>query len=808
MIKKKSLYKEERNSVFAGAWWLFFFFAGLISQLYFYMSIEGSNKFSGVAESIGNSLSMFAFNFKYSELLAKEWSENVVDKIYCAGVFFTFIGAGLWTYAIVITGFFSGLLNNVFIYFRNLFVGKKGVDYVIIGVSDEAEVFFENLKKDIKSKAKAGEKHRIVFITGGTNPTIENGFYEKIIKRGVPVIKGAANESNLKRAGVGTFKRKTIVVALTNSDEINLSVAKLLSEMIYTRLEKVVGFSMEKFDKYIKELLEKAWGEDSKNATAELEKYRGLIESVNLEGRIAYQYLERSEHFTFAEKAFGKINFFNKYDLCAKRFFLEHPITNDIAKYIDVEKARLKGEYSGGKIYKNKDKEEYIFKNVFVGFGKRNYQMLKTSIMCDQVVGADYRAVVYDKGISYKNSTLSDNEIISLLHEKRIFNKNVTMSENLAVDSFKHQAPGLFGDIETQKDKFYLESPKENYDIVFKGVNVLTEDFYADLAKEIAESDLTSIYVCLGDDKINVETALEIRRYLAARIEDISKIRLYVKTKKRSTLSDNELLNSSNGLPLKIECFGFTDEVFCVEEIVSLNIDVIANGLFNQWHGKNWCFLSESEKDSNRSKLCAFRSILGFLGFDLEIKKGNDEKDEEKVWKAYEDRYGLSSAEASKLNRLLDFPKLENGVVTDTARNNLARLEHLRWNSCSLSDGWTKKPLDRIGCLRSSGDDASFTFDKNAPKTKLGRKNELLKQHACITTYEGLLELRKRQAYLSLGESLAFEEAYPDGAKNVFLQNEELFDTIIHDYKFLDELKSNMSKIEIYNLGIRLKQIL
>jgi hypothetical protein len=106
----------------------------------------------------------------------------------------------------------------------------------------------------------------------------------------------------------------------------------------------------------------------------------------------------------------------------------------------------------------------------------------------------------------------------------------------------------------------------------------------------------------------------------------------------------------------------------------------------------------------------------------------------------------------------------EDGTISDTPRNNLARLEHLRWNTFYLIHGWTKYPKSKIG-----------------PGNK-GRKDKYAKQHACITTYEELLNLRDLQASKVC-------ERDPDA---LIKEAKEKSDTIWYDYNLMDELTSRL----------------
>jgi hypothetical protein len=101
--------------------------------------------------------------------------------------------------------------------------------------------------------------------------------------------------------------------------------------------------------------------------------------------------------------------------------------------------------------------------------------------------------------------------------------------------------------------------------------------------------------------------------------------------------------------------------------------------------------------------------------------------------------------------------KDENGEISDTVRNNLARLEHLRRNTFHLANDRTKLPKSKV--------------------TAESIKDENIRQHARITTFKGPDELRR----------LKYEKF--DGNKS-----EWNFDKIWYDYNFMDELSVRLKR--------------
>ncbi len=193
-----------------------------------------------------------------------------------------------------------------------------------------------------------------------------------------------------------------------------------------------------------------------------------------------------------------------------------------------------------------------------------------------------------------------------------------------------------------------------------------------------------------------------------------------------------------------------------------------------------WNTITEFLRDSNRYAALSLRTKLNLLGFDL--IKGKEVFDID----LYKKEYGMDIAEAKRneeknTGKLVDFIDWEEVVVDskktlkikDTARNNIAQLEHLRWNAFHLANGWTKMPKNEI--------------------TKSVRKDEKRKMHACITGYDELIKLRNKQAGFDEGTDLTL-----DSEKEKALEK----DTIRYDYENMDRLEELLK-----NSGYGLKKL-
>jgi len=724
------IFKKQKaaDSIYMGIWWIFIFISGIFLYMFGFFQISDTKTqtlfsyiFSVIAISIEASIRMFGFVFNYKDIKGITQS----NWIYHIAIVICYLAAIFWTTKIAERLFLRRITNelrlwwrtNKFImWLRSKFSLVNDYQYIIVGCETSMKAFLADLQKN----ESRDNRDNIIIITGIPIDKKEesNTYFKKIIEAGYVAIDGKADEEALENAGIDNATMcKIRVVAITESDEQNLTVAHIITEKIKAN------------------------------------------ENINLEAYIMYSSIEGTEYFVFAKEAHGKVDFFNPYELRARAFFEKHPIIDSIPRdFINTKKARLDGEFKDEKIYKEAGKE-YIIKNIFIGFGATNYQMLKGSILTGQLLGCTYYATIYDEKTFKRQAIL------------------------------KNHSSGLF-----------LGS--DEYKIVFKDENILSRDFYINLIKEIdEESHFTTIYIALGKDQLSVETACEIRQYLYENEIKKNKVRIFVKICEKTVFSEDSVINHEGNNLIPIECFGWNTSVFTKDYIVNESLDKFAKAVTNKNHDKPWERLSETQRDINRQLAISIKTKLHLLEFDLKdkIEEKIDDNDyyknyigddaeileiisaskeiarqNNKIEKLYESKQEIEKIK-EELKKLkderskykLNYVKLDNnGNISDTPRNNLARLEHLRWNTFYLVNGWTRMPKSKVGA------------DNSWRKKDDGRKNELTKQHACITTFEGLIELRKLQA----------EKMHEEDPKLSLEDAERKADTIWYDYSLMDEL--------------------
>jgi hypothetical protein len=256
------------------------------------------------------------------------------------------------------------------------------------------------------------------------------------------------------------------------------------------------------------------------------------------------------------------------------------------------------------------------------------------------------------------------------------------------------------------------------------------------------------------------------------------KLRIFVKARNHAAMVSEDVINAEymkSGAYIRIEVFGFEDEIFTVDRIVNEDMDILAKHIAENYsadaaneYPASWNKLINHERDSNRYAALSIRAKLNLMGFDLTYDETGETCQDEDVLKGFAESYGLERAlKLRKEKAYLEYPeRTAQGKIMDSIRNNLARLEHQRWNSYYLVNGWM--PLDK-----------SLVTAKQ-------RKDQRARKHACVTTFEGLEELAKTQAELRTGGLAAKEQ------EETYKINLKDCDTMHMDFDQLDCLLGNL----------------
>jgi hypothetical protein len=757
--------KEEKDWVYA-VYFIVALFTGTILYSFALFHKDAAEHISSplfvIMRGLTYSLKSFLGDFNVSAVsrLADE------SPFFYVAVIVHFFASMILTFLVVIKLFGKNIINLI-----RVFLVSRGKKYIVISGEGQAGIFLSNLPRKQK-------QHTIVVLPppqiGKKNDLIDDGYAVVTIKEDKKGKEGIYDTffSALKRSGAMYCKHETKVISMSEQDETNLTVAMIITDYIMGELNLVkeggrISLAKEQEDKLTK---------------------------MKLDAYIMYSFLERAEHFSFIENALGRVRFFNPYKIRANKFLWENPITKLIPfNWIDTKTAKLK---MSGKEGRNVCK----INNIFIGFGFTNKAILKSSIVNNQLPNVDFNALIISQD--------------AIKQEKLFRNSAIGLFDKIENDKIIKRG----AEIKANPDgNAYLESPSERNIITFKEADALSIELYDLVITEIEgspaqngkpaipPSDYATVVIALGNNKLGIETALELRQKLFEAdllfCKDGNKrVKIFVKINENTIHADEVIVNSDVDEMGRIEIFGADDEILTEEYLIDEKLDILAKNIANRYEGNietamavnEWNTCTQLQRESNRYAAMAIQVKLNLLGFDL--KKG-DKPDGD--YGLFRTRYGTNAAsdlraerksleKAIKLareeekkgkaisedilalkikNEVVDLAERDGEDFANTPRNNLAILEHQRWNAFYLANDWTKLPKEKIGAGRN------------------GRQNMAAKQHACITTFNGLMKLRELQKNA--------EKTKIEGNKEKqYIEAESLLnaDTIRHDFSTMDFL--------------------
>lgn len=273
---------------------------------------------------------------------------------------------------------------------------------------------------------------------------------------------------------------------------------------------------------------------------------------------------------------------------------------------------------------------------------------------------------------------------------------------------------------------------KWKYDITFWEADVRESSFNDILEKYCM--DTTYVVVCLDNDELSIDTALFIRRFfisedenfrnepfIAVRISDDEKLNsvkeLTAVNREKISLKGWDIY-SSKSENFNLIPFGGTSSIYSYEGVINNELEKLAvnahaeyQNMFTDTSITEYEILktfnySELDKKSNYANVLHIKYKLKFLGYEIKpYSKAND--DERKK---------------SEQNLL----KLKEIFSDEKTMDYLCRLEHDRWLSFFISEGWRGVSINEA--------------KRYAEKTG-NHKNIKAKLHPCICTWEELDEV-------------------------------------------------------------------
>ena len=403
----------------------------------------------------------------------------------------------------------------------------------------------------------------------------------------------------------------------------------------------------------------------------------------------------------------GRINFFSRADLIAKKFINDYTILDLVDDYqLDSKRALLSSKLD--------------LSYFFYGFGETGKQLLKKTFSNNALLDDKYRAYIIDLDAKERER------------------------------EFHHHYPGLDEEIGKKYGEFHFS----------KNTNVLTDDFYKYLHNNISKNNV--FFITLGNDLNNYKTALELSRIVENIILDTKReIKAKIFVNIRFQTAYYQVLKQASSENIEIILFGDLKEIYSYDRIIAARDDLwgrridrayrilkeknfeISKEIDNiNWNNKTTQFKKESSKMAGLN----IRTKLQLLGLDLVSKEEylrTNAYEALTTTSLFDSHYNLNEfkfsstlpeyKEEKKYYDLSgsnqDYEKLRN-IYQDYQHpaTNLARQEHLRWNCFSLINGWRSLSF-------KEHDD--YSFDENY---SIRSQNPALLRHMNLIEWEELVE--------------------------------------------------------------------
>ena len=383
-------------------------------------------------------------------------------------------------------------------------------------------------------------------------------------------------------------------------------------------------------------------------------------------------------------KVGARISCFSKYELIARNFVYEHPITKYIPRGFYNENFTLK-----------RDKQINI---VFVGFGKFNYplfRMCSTQFQFAQMDDTNKKLEV--KPVNYY---VFDNDEKSLNNE-------------------------YFSRIDYEFDKDFencdFEKPPKICNLSHQNLDINSTEAKRLFKSLVSADSYTYFIVSLSDDLEDAAYAQTIKRL----IDNETNYKIFVRTRNNS--GEKLKLYDDN-----VCYFGNEKQIFDHQSIVNDDLTVLAQTINLLYHNitnqqdnrelmrEMWFDLPVIQQSSNLYHALNYQFKLHLMGYGM--VKHSDNKGAAVTEKQFNERYINSGRD----NGYSDYSFFFN---TESS-NVLAFIEHSRWNALYILNDYKQMRAKDI-----KADDQGNVAHKDTAK----------KLHACITTYYGLDKLIKHK---------------------------------------------------------------
>lgn len=504
------------------------------------------------------------------------------------------------------------------------------------------------------------------------------------------------------------------------------------------------------------------------NSQLNLDLCKRFIEQIEVVGN-NHTLLQRLKVFVFGNPAYeeiyldlvkqgrGCLRYVDPFHEMAVDFIDKYPLSSFLSsKHVDYSTALLKPETD--------------INVIFVGFGYTNRQVFLTSVANNQFltsVDGKIKLKPVDYYIIDKEEAKSD--------------KNLNHSYN----RYKQERKDF-------KPEDYLELPDLPANEHYLQININDGEFYGEIKKILCKNpnSINIILLSLGNDLDN----LDVTKKLCVKKDEwgIENCYLFCKSSKEKL---GALIEGSNNCFYfgnettvynlnNIKCDNLTQMALLRNAIYDIEYSVKNNGgevideqfienykkeADERWFSKK----TQAERESSLYCCLSLRSKLNLIGLDYCL---NSEKGDALSYEEYMQIYAKGDMPNTTYykNKIDGKHVIKYGVeFAPSKRKNLAILEHYRWNSFMITQGFVPASKEVI---------KKETVTVNGKTKHTNGKSYAMRRHGNLTTFEGLVEYAN---ILCERDGITKEQA----------------DVISYDYQIMDDAywlleKSNMKIIK------------
>ncbi len=670
---------------------------------YFYDRTPGRlNIIMNLADTFDDVKDLIVLKFKYDGI-----SHLMLDSLaYEVTVYFcsllVILNAGLFVFSL----FQQRIWEKITV---NSFLRSNNDKYLIVGVnSDNIHLYnsIESGKKSIIGNATDDERNSF-YLEDIVN--ISSNDEEKVILKLLSAFVKKYNETRV-------LENKLYIVINTQDDNKNLNIGRVISRFIK---ENITDTDLTDSDIYL---------------------------GINILVFMIPKY--ESQYKSIADTS-GCLRVVDKYERISWDMVWNYPLSMHLDPIVDKSSYKI-----------NKNAEINV---LLVGFGEMNQRLLTSYVATNQFIqdseDSNNLAIkcvnyhIFDRQHAEYNLNLNHNYL-------RLKNEFFKWDENNQVWKIR----------ESVDEKAYLPFPDLPANEYYHLLDVNNPDFFANIRNIVTgDQKINYIFVAYGEDIDNRELAQKLVGLNQGWGND--NVWIYSRAKETDYSCENDgivyfgneskeiydmnKLNDSSLLKMALE----RNKLNGYEKAVSANngndlpeskITEIYKSADSEWYKRPVDYMRES----NIYATLSIRGKLLLMGMDMK-KKGSESNGEERImsYDDYINRYaGDDMPNAVSPDRAAKFGPGKRSTLEfkDSKAKNLAFLEHLRWNSFMITRGFVPSDLDTIKNEKiPSGKSGEQKFSNGT--------NYMIRRHGNLTTFDGLIEYRKKMADWRSAPEINFE---------------------------------------------------